>query len=202
LFQEISICVTADDDCGLSAMFRVPIGAALAAILYRPDEGISPRFARVRMKGDRGMTDVKTAANADGPDTARPVSERRTCADCRHQRMRSKARVFGAVELQTAAGLKAYVEWQQREKQHAEREAQLVAAGGVFTYEPRHYAWCAALTSSDLLDPRQPCPADEIHALLRSGAATLDPVSGRIFPVYVLCARANVRGDCTRHEAR
>src|SRR5262249_11187157 len=89
---------------------------------------------------------MSLTSNRDDSETSKATPEPaqapriRSCIDCRHYRLRPKAELFGPSELQTPGGLKAYNEWQQQEKQHAEREAQLVASGGIFTYEPHHYA--------------------------------------------------------------
>ena len=124
------------------------------------------------------------------------------CNTCRHYRQRARAELHHGSELQTAGGLKAYGEWQQREKQHAEREAQLMAAGGAFTYEPRHYAWCRAFTPTELLDRPDALDEATLDLLMQEGRAVMNPVTGVVAPVYAVCVRVNARLDCQRHEPR
>ena len=97
---------------------------------------------------------------------------------------------------------KARSEWEEQEKQHALRESQLFASGGEFDYEPRHYAWCAAFTPLD--DAAKASNGDRValEAILASGRARLDPVTGAVVPFYTLCERANPRGDCEAYEPR
>jgi hypothetical protein len=125
-----------------------------------------------------------------------------TCIDCRHYRMRAKPDLFSAADLQTAGGLKAQGEWQQQEKQHAEREAQVYASGQPFTYEPHHYAWCAAYTPLDLVTKANAGDQAALAQLMQEGHATLNPVSGEVSPIYALCVRMNPRGACGKHEQR
>jgi len=145
-----------------------------------------------------------THDNATGPGAtgSKSAPGLRLCANCRHYRLRSTPQLFSATELQTAGGLKAYSEWQQQEKQHAEREAQLVASGGPFTYEPHHYAWCAAFTRLDLVEKASAGDESALAELMASGGATINPVTGKITPVYALCLRRNSRGDCEKYEPR
>jgi hypothetical protein len=116
--------------------------------------------------------------------------------------MRLKADLFSSAELQTAGGLKAQSEWQQQERQHAEREAQLYASGDAFTYEPHHYAWCAAYTPIELVEQANTGDEGALAQLMQEGHARLDPVTGEISAIYALCRRMNPRGTCERHEPR
>ena len=124
----------------------------------------------------------------------------RSCIHCRHYRMRSKPDLFNTSELQTAAGLKARIEWQQQEKQHAERETQLVSSGAAFTYEPHHYAWCAYYTRVEVVTAANAGDAEAMSELARKGGAVLNPVTGEFTPIYALCTRMNPRGVCEHHE--
>ena len=124
------------------------------------------------------------------------------CVNCRHYRLRARADLFSSTELQTAGGLKARTEWQQQEKQHAEREAQLVASGVAFTYEPHHYAWCAAYTNLDLARQASAGDSASLEKLMQEGGGTINPVTGEVSPVYALCLRMNTRGACERYDAR
>jgi hypothetical protein len=140
----------------------------------------------------------------DSPGAARQdpaVPAIRACIKCKYYRSRPKTHLFSPTELQTSGGLKAYGEWQQKEKQHAEREAQLVASGEPFTYEPHHYAWCSAFTRLDLIEKANGGDQDSLAELVGLGAATIHPVTGQISPVYFLCLRMNARGDCAKYES-
>lgn len=124
----------------------------------------------------------------------------RSCRDCRHRKDRPKANLFSSAELQTAGGLKAQTEWQEQEKQHSEGERQLFHSGGAFTYEPRHYAWCAAYTPIELVKAANGGDGVVLAQLMRDGGASLDPVSGEVSAIYALCKRMNPRGECEKHE--
>jgi hypothetical protein len=124
----------------------------------------------------------------------------RSCKDCRHLRQRPKADLFSSAELQTAGGLKAFSEWQQQEKQHADREAQLYASGEAFTYEPHHYAWCAFYTPIDLVKKANTGDESALEQLIREGHARFNPVTGEVSAIYALCRRMNPRGGCEKHE--
>jgi hypothetical protein len=141
-----------------------------------------------------------TKSPATGEGHAAPTL--RICKSCRYLRQREPTRLFNATELQSPGGLKAYSEWQQQDKQHAEREAQLVASGSPFTYEPHHYAWCAAFTPLELVAKANSGDDGAITELMRAGGASINPVSGAVTPIYALCLRLNPRGDCQKHEPR
>ena len=110
--------------------------------------------------------------------------------------------MFSSAELQTAGGLKALGEWEQQEKQHSEREMLLFGSGVAFTFEPHHYAWCEAYTL--LAEVKAANAGNEQAAvrLVRKGGASLNPVSGEWTPIYALCQRVNLKGDCEKHERR
>ena len=114
--------------------------------------------------------------------------------------MRPENQLFSPSELQTAGGLKAYTEWQQQEKQHAERETQLYKSGEAFTYEPRHYAWCAAYTPTELVGKANEGDEAALAQLMKEGHANFDPVTGEVTAIYALCRRMNPRGGCEKHE--
>ena len=137
-----------------------------------------------------------------GDPAAHVVPTVHACKDCRHYRMRPEPELFSSDELQTAGGLKAHAEWLQQEKQHAEREAQLVASGAQFTYEPHHYAWCAAFTPIELVRKANAGDQAALAQLMQNGHATLDPVTGEVSAMYALCRRMNPRGMCERYEPR
>ena len=110
--------------------------------------------------------------------------------------------LFSAAELQTSGGLKARVEFQEQEKQHAEREAHMVREGVPFTYEPHHYAWCAAYTHLELARRANAGDASALAQLMQEGGATFNPVTGAVAPCYAVCRVMNPRGECERHELR
>lgn len=126
----------------------------------------------------------------------------RVCATCRYRRRRSASQLFSPTELQTPGGLKAYTEWQQQEKQHGERESRLFAAGGLFTYEPHHYDWCAAFTAPlELVEKANLGDRTSLEMLSRQGGGIeVNPITGELSPIYVLCEQENSRLECERHE--
>ncbi|HVR25556.1 MAG TPA: hypothetical protein VMU26_19840 [Candidatus Polarisedimenticolia bacterium] len=144
-------------------------------------------------------SDLNYSSQAPGEPASVTV---RICKNCQHYRLREGARLFGAAELQTPGGLKAYSEWQQQERQHADREAQLVAAGGTFTYEPHHYAWCVAYTQLALVERAKNGDKGSLTELMQLGGATVNPVTGDLSPIYALCIRKNARGDCEKYESK
>jgi hypothetical protein len=122
------------------------------------------------------------------------------CATCAHHRKPARPRLFGSAELQSPGGLKAQTEWDQQEKQHAERESQMLAAGRPFAYEPHHYAWCAALTRTDLAERAAAGDQQALGELVSTRAGQVNPVTGEVAPFYALCVRMNPEGRCARYE--
>lgn len=155
---------------------------------------------RVRPADTDGSTDVLAASEAEEPGPAPDGPPVRLCSTCRHVRIRPKPTLFSTAELQSPGGLKAHTEWQQQQKEHAQREAQLIATNGHFTYEPHHYAWCAAYTRTDLVERARLGDGAALAELMTSGGAVMNPVTGEISPVYALCLRINPKGACERHE--
>jgi hypothetical protein len=153
---------------------------------------------------DRTDVDAVTPRSADLADGHGPPDRPsiRRCLDCVHYRMRPKPSLFNASELQSAGGLKARLDWQQQEKQHAELEAQMVGAGAPFTYEPHHYAWCAYFTRVVLVAAAGAGDEAALEQLMGEGGAVLNPVTGEVAPIYALCLRMNPGGACENHEQR
>ena len=44
--------------------------------------------------------------------------------------------------------------------------------------------------------------ADALATLMREGGAAMDPVSGKVTAIYVLCAQMNPTGQCSAYEPR
>lgn len=122
------------------------------------------------------------------------------CIRCKHHRDRSKAILFGAAELQSPGVLKARTEWDQQQRQRAQQEQQRLASGIPFDYEPHHFAWCAAYTQTDLARRARKGDEEALRALLEQGMGAINPVTGEISLIYVLCAQANPTGNCERYE--
>ena len=144
---------------------------------------------------------VEGSAAATSPGGSKGVIPGiKRCIDCRHYRLRAKPVLFSGDELQTAGGLKSQMDWEQQEKQHLAREEQMVAGNKAFTYEPHHYAWCAAYTQLD--DVKKAAEGDEaaLAALIQHGGASMNPVTGEVTPIYALCLRMNPTGSCEKHE--
>src|SRR5512132_329796 len=105
----------------------------------------------------------------DGP----PAPGTRVCVMCAHYRMRPKYELFSAGHLQAPGVLKAKTEWDQQLKQRAEQEAQRLAAGLPFDYEPHHYAWCAKLTPVDECSKANAGDDDAKAKLMQKGNAVM-----------------------------
>ena len=143
---------------------------------------------------------VDGPAAATSPGGSRDVIPGiKRCVDCRHYNLRPKPDLFSGDELQTAGGLKARMEWEQQEKQHLAREEQMVAGNKAFTYEPHHYAWCAAYTQLEDVKKATAGDEDALARLMQSGGANLNPVTGELTPIYALCLRMNPTGGCDKH---
>jgi hypothetical protein len=136
------------------------------------------------------------------PQAAEAPVGPRLCIECRHYRMRARPELFSTAEMQSPGGLKALTEWEQQEKQYAEREAQRLLTGAAFTYEPHAYAWCAAYTHRERVDAANSGDHGARQELMASGGAVMDPVSGRLRPIYALCQRMNPEAACARHAPR
>jgi hypothetical protein len=72
--------------------------------------------------------------------------------------------------------MQAQLQWEQSWTQRAKQEQLRVEAGKEFVYEPYAYDWCQLFT-----DRR-----DRI----------INPTTGELLTVYVICNRQNPRGDC------
>ncbi len=77
------------------------------------------------------------------------------CIHCRYHQLRAKQQPFSTFALQTPGGLKAKLEWDEKQRQRAQQERQRVEAGLPFDYEPHHYAWCLAYTYINEQDMRR-----------------------------------------------
>src|SRR5688572_3217424 len=117
------------------------------------------------------------------------VESLRLCIRCKHHRQRSKAMLFDAADLQSPGVLKARTEWDQQQRQRAQQEQQRLASGIPFDYEPHHFAWCAAYTEVELAKRARKGDTEALNTLLNSGMGTINPVTGEVSLVYVLCAQ-------------
>src|SRR5262245_2441244 len=126
----------------------------------------------------------------------------RICALCRHVRSRVKVALFDGQDLQSPGALKAQTEWNNEMKQRAQLEFARLQSRQPFEYEPHHYAWCAHFTQIELVLNAQKGDTAAIEALMASGGATLNPVTGEIGALYHLCAWHNENGDCAAYEPK
>jgi hypothetical protein len=144
--------------------------------------------------------------------------------------MRPKPVLFTKSELQTPSVLKSKLEWDQQDQERERIELQMLESGQPFTYEPYHYAWCAAYTPYDnqlnsaikktLSDGDQALPRElakqsvargwelihnasddkALQELMEHYNVTVNPVTGEVMPFYSLCARMNPDGQCPLFE--
>jgi hypothetical protein len=124
------------------------------------------------------------------------------CVTCRHYNLRSRPQLFEGAELQAPGVLKAQTQWDQDQRQQAQGEMQRFHAHQPFTYEPQHYAWCAWYSEIALVQRAQAGDESAWEQLVSSGGAIINPVSGQLSPLYVLCAWKNTDGHCEHHEVR
>lgn len=111
-------------------------------------------------------------------------SEFRFCSDCKHLRNKKRANPFGGRrDVLTPDILKAKNKWEEKQNELAELERQRYEAGAEFDYEPNFYPWCTSWTEV-------------------GGRFTIDPVTGKKTPIYVLCAVGNANGDCPKFETK
>lgn len=71
------------------------------------------------------------------------------CPRCVHYRLRARAELFSAADMQSTGGLKASLEWEQQQDQLRLLEQQRIEAGEVLSYEPHFTPWCAAASPFD-----------------------------------------------------
>lgn len=135
-----------------------------------------------------------------------PPPGTRICARCQHVRTRPQAELFDRSDLMSPGVLKAKTEWDQQRKQRAEQEAQRLASGLPFDYEPHSFAWCAKVTPLDLVHKANEGSTEAMQALMSGdpavGGAAMDPVSGVVTAIYVICSQKNPTGQCTDYEPK
>jgi hypothetical protein len=127
---------------------------------------------------------------------------RRVCRFCIHYRMRPNMMLFSAADLSAPGVLKARCEWDQQQTQRAFQEEQRLLNRQPFDYEPHHYPWCARFTKQELVEKARTGNEEAIRQLVEEGGASLNPVTGAITPLYILCAWINEHEDCEDFTAR
>ncbi|MFI7543448.1 hypothetical protein [Actinoplanes sp. NPDC049599] len=95
--------------------------------------------------------------------------------------------------------LKELNTWEQEERQRAQQEYQAFLSRQPFLYEPHSYAWCAAASREQEVALAQAGDEEARDRLLAEGAATLNPVTGALSPLYILCAWQNPTGGCEEY---
>lgn len=126
----------------------------------------------------------------------------RICARCKHQRVRARPVLFNGDEMTSAGVLKQQLEWVQQERQREEADQRRFMAGAAFDYEPFGYPWCDFYTKMEEVDQARGGDESVLGELLDGGFANLNPVTGEITPIYMLCDRLNPRADCEKYEPR
>jgi hypothetical protein len=107
----------------------------------------------------------------------------RVCSQCRHYRQRKPIQAVASRHLSTPGALEAKLAWDNEQRELAALEAQRFAARQDFDFEPVSFPWCDEWTR-------------------QSGGETIDPVSGEMRKIYVLCAQGNADGQCKYFEER
>lgn len=122
------------------------------------------------------------------------------CVTCRHHRLRPRPNLFGERQLQHPGVLKAQTEWNQHEQQQAQAEMQRFTARQPFGYEPLHYAWCSFWTRDGDVARATAGDTHVRDELIAARQVAVNPVTGALSPLYVLCAWMNPEGRCDQHE--
>jgi hypothetical protein len=122
------------------------------------------------------------------------------CTGCRYYRPPVSVRPFSAADLSSAAGLKAQAAWEQEQRQRNLNEIERLSSSQPFPYRPQFYAFCEYATPSDEAVDAAKSDAAARAELLGTGRATVDPVTGTINRMYVLCAVKNRAEDCGDFE--
>jgi hypothetical protein len=116
--------------------------------------------------------------------------------------MRTPITLFRADEMQSAAALKAQLEWDQEVRQRAHEELQKHDSREPFAYEPHNYEWCASATPTRLVELANAGDNAALSALIAGGGASINAVTGEVTPLYVLCAWKNSDLACRDHSER
>jgi hypothetical protein len=134
------------------------------------------------------------------------MSVPRLCSACRHQVLPVGPLQLAAGGIRSAAGTTTANDHLADELAERNIEDQRVKVGSeVFLSEPRFFPWCRKLTPSK----------QEVEAIRRAWTAgndqlvqaydrriAIDYAKGIVMPIYVVCARANPRGECAAFERR
>jgi len=128
------------------------------------------------------------------------VLPKAVCKLCKHCRQRIEPQLFSGSELQAPGVLKAQIEWDQERKQRVQHEMLRYAQREPFSYEPHNYPWCAAYSNIELVERARKGNQEALQQLMETGGATMNPVSGEINALYVLCAWMNPECQCPRYE--
>lgn len=131
-----------------------------------------------------------------------PPGGRRICRFCVHYRMRPNMTLFSAGDLAAPGVLKARNQWDQQRTQRAFQEEQRLLNGQPFDYEPHHYPWCDRFTRHELVEKARAGDEGALRQLIEEGGASLNPVTGDITPLYILCAWMNEHEDCESFAPR
>ena len=125
----------------------------------------------------------------------------RVCKTCVNYRLKPGVELFDGDDLQTPGTLAAQNKWDEERRQRAKEEMQRMQARHAFEYEPNHYAWCAAFTiGEELVAKAQAGDEAALQQVMTAGGATMDPVSGELKRLYILCQWKNPDGRCEQYE--
>lgn len=125
----------------------------------------------------------------------------RVCKTCVNYRLKPGVELFDDEDLQSPGTLASQNKWDEEQRQRAKEEMQRMQARHPFEYEPNHYAWCAAYTIDEkLVADAQAGDQSALQQVMTQGGATMDPVSGDLRRLYILCQWKNPDGKCERYE--
>jgi hypothetical protein len=134
--------------------------------------------------------------SSPGKPVADSLGQRKICRMCVHYRMRPELVLFSAGELAAPGVLKARNQYDQQHTQRAFQEEQRLLSRQPFDYEPHHYPWCAFFTKESRVNQARAGDHEAFDELITLGGASLNPVTGEINPLYILCAWKNEHEDC------
>jgi hypothetical protein len=134
--------------------------------------------------------------------TVEGIPERRVCTECRNYRMKAHIALFDANDLQSPGALAAQTKWDEQQRQRAQEEQQRYVAKLPFESEPQHYAWCASYTMIDDVEAARAGDKEAQARVNAAKAATFNPVTGELSPLYFLCAWMNPESRCERYQPK
>src|SRR5262245_11191170 len=122
------------------------------------------------------------------------------CRTCKHIRRPAPVQLFDAKDFNSVGVMKAQTEVDEENTQRARLELQRMQEQKPIAYEPMYYDWGDNFTRVDLVDAARRGDTQALETLMAEGGAMVNPVTGDITPLYVMCAWKNGSLDCPAHE--